>query len=128
MSIERVFFEEEPHVYADVVKVDNRTLYLSGLVSCDPESGEIVEGNIAVQTKYCLLQLKDILEKYGSDMDHVVRIDVMLSDFSERDEMNAEYIRHFKQDAIPARVCYGVTGLSDGLKIEMTAIAVTKEI
>ena len=126
MSIERIFLDAEPHVYADVVIVDDKTLYLSGLVSWDPVTEQIVDGDIATQTKYCMLQLKDLLEKNGSDMDHVVRVDVMLNDFSERDEMNAEYLKHFKQEHMPARVCYGVNGLADDLKIEIMAIAVKK--
>jgi enamine deaminase RidA (YjgF/YER057c/UK114 family) len=85
---------------------------------------------IAVRTKdnrlisrNALNNLKRILESNGSDMRHVLRVDVLLSDFSLRNEMNAEYIKHFPQECIPARVCYGGVDLAAGCKIEIVAIA-----
>ena len=59
-------------------------------------------------------------------MDHVVRIEVILADFSERDAMNAEYVKHFDPDHKPARLCFGGVDLADGCKIEIMATAVRK--
>lgn len=108
--------------YSDVV-VDGDTLYLSGLVSEDMDTGELVAGDMTVETRQVLNNLERILTQYGSDMGHVLRVDVLLSDFSLRNEMNAEYIKHFPQDKIPARVCYGGVDLAAGCKIEIVAIA-----
>ena len=55
------------------------------------------EGFIIIQ-KGKKVFLKVILEKYGSDMDHVVKIDVLLSKWEYRTEMNEEYVKHFKKD------------------------------
>ena len=81
--------------YSDLVAVDGKFLFLSGLVSEDFETGELVSGDIAAETRQTLKNLAMILKRYGSDMDHVVRIEVILADFSERDAMNAEYVKHF---------------------------------
>lgn len=108
--------------YSDVV-VDGDTLYLSGLVSEDMDTGELVAGDMTTETRQVLNNLERILKQYGSDMSHVLRVDVLLSDFSLRNEMNAEYIKHFPQEKIPARVCYGGVDLAAGCKIEIVAIA-----
>ena len=108
--------------HPDVV-VDGDTLYLSGLVSEDMDTGELVAGDMTTETRQVLNNLERILKQYGSDMSHVLRVDVLLSDFSLRNEMNAEYIKHFPQEKIPARVCYGGVDLAAGCKIEIVAIA-----
>ena len=102
---------------------DGDTLYLSGLVSEDMDTGELVAGDMTTETRQVLNNLERILKQYGSDMSHVLRVDVLLSDFSLRNEMNAEYIKHFPQEKIPARVCYGGVDLAAGCKIEIVAIA-----
>ena len=112
--------------YSDLVVVDDKFLFLSGLVSEDFETGELVPGDIAAETRQTLKNLAMILEKYGSDMDHVVRIEVILADFSERDAMNAEYVKHFDPAHKPARLCFGGVDLADGCKIEIMATAVRK--
>ena len=112
--------------YSDLVAVDGKFLFLSGLVSEDFETGELVPGDIATETRQALKNLAMILERYGSDMDHVVRIEVILADFSERDAMNAEYVKHFDPAHKPARLCFGGADLADGCKIEIMATAVRK--
>ena len=112
--------------YSALVAVDGKFLFLSGLVSEDFETGELVPGDIAAETRQTLKNLAMILERYGSDMDHVVRIEVILADFSERDAMNAEYVKHFDPAHKPARLCFGGVDLADGCKIEIMATAVRK--
>lgn len=112
--------------YSDLVVVDDRFLFLSGLVSEDFETGELVSGDIATETRQTLNNLKMILEQYGSDMDHVVRLEVILADFSQRDAMNEEYVKHFDPAHKPSRVCFGGAALAEGCKIEILATAVKK--
>ena len=113
--------------FSDLVVVDGKWLFLSGLVSEDLVSGEILSGDIAQETRQTLLNMKRILEANGSDMGHVVRCEVLLHDFAERNEMNGEYVRHFPADRLPARLCYGGAELAAGCKIEIIAIARKKE-
>lgn len=101
-------------------------LFLSGLVSQDLDSGEMLYGDIAFETKKVLDNLSVILKKYGSDMEHVIRCQVLLKTFAERADMNEEYIKHFNPDRMPARLCFGDVGLADECKIEIMATAVKR--
>lgn len=124
MAIENVYFTDDHSApYTDLIVVDGTMLYLSGLVSEDLTTREEVYGDITFETKRVLDNLKVLLERYDSDMDHVVRIDVLLKDFSEKGEMNAEYMKHFNAGHIPARLCYGGVDLAGECKIEIAVIA-----
>ena len=68
------FAEEESLPYSDLVVVEDRFLFLSGLVSEDLQTGELVCGSVTEETNQVLSNLKTILEQYGSDMKHVVRV------------------------------------------------------
>ncbi len=111
--------------YSDIVEVDNY-LYLSGLVSEDMQTGELVTGDITAETRQVFQNLKTILEAHGSDMEHVVRVEVLLTDFSERNAMNAEYVKHFDPKHMPARMCFGGVALADVCKIDVMVTAVKK--
>ena len=111
--------------YSDVVEC-GEMLYLSGLVSEDLETGELVCGDITVQTRQVLKNLSAILERYGSDMEHVARVEVLLTDYALSGEMNAEYVKHFDAAHRPSRICYGGTELYEGCLIEVMATAVKK--
>lgn len=126
MSLEHITLAPggEQNPYSDIVVVDDRELHLSGLIAMDLETGEMRYGSITEETRLILDNLSALLKRCGSDMDHVVRATVLLSDFSERDEMNAEYVRHFKPGQLPARLCFGNVGLHGKCKVEITATAV----
>ena len=120
-----IFIEEEDQPYSDIVEVGNM-LYLSGLVSEDLSTRDEAYGSIEFETNRILDNLKVILERSGSDMDHVVRIDVILAKWADKNAMNAEYVKHFKREKLPARVCYGDVSIAGDCKVEMTVIATKK--
>ena len=120
-----IFIEEEDQPYSDIVEVGNM-LYLSGLVSEDLSTRDEAYGSIEFETNRILDNLKVILENHGSDMDHVVRIDVILAKGADKNAMNAEYVKHFKREKLPARVCYGDVAIAGDCKVEMVVIAAKK--
>lgn len=120
-----IFIEEEDQPYSDIV-VAGDMLYLSGLVSEELSTRDEAYGTIEFETNRILDNLKVILERYGSDMDHVVRIDVLLASWADKNAMNAEYVKHFKRDRLPARVCYGDVAIAGECKVEMVVIASKK--
>lgn len=128
MNVEHTYLDGSPSgcAYCDVAIVDDRWLFISGLVAEDLVSGALRCGTIAEETKVVLDNLTSILAKYGSDMAHVIRTEVLLADFSDRDAMNAEYMRHFDAAHLPARLCYGNVGLHGPCKVEITAVAAKK--
>ena len=81
--MEFICFDNEPgRVYSDIVKVDGKYLFLSGLVSEDRKTGELLDGDITFQTRTVLENLQSILTEYGSDMEHVIRIEVLFKRLS----------------------------------------------
>ena len=121
-----IFIEEEDQPYSDIVVTDDKYLYLSGLVSETLETRDEAYGTIEFETNRILDNLKIILEKYGSDMDHVVRVDVVLAKWADKDAMNGEYVKHFKRNRLPARICYGDVSIAGECKVEMAVIATKK--
>ena len=123
MEKKYISFKEDPKaVFSDIVIVDN-LLYLSGLVSQDLKTGEVLLGDITFETKQTLDNLETILKQYGSSMDKVIRSEVFLSDINERGKMNEEYLNHFQPGKMPCRICIGDVAMAGGCKIEIMAIA-----
>ena len=120
------FIEEEDQPYSDIVVTEGKYLFLSGLVSEELSTRDEAYGTIEFETNRILDNLKVILERYGSDMDHVVRADVLLAKWEYKDAMNAEYVKHFKRSRLPARVCFGDVSIAGECKVEMTFIATKK--
>ena len=121
-----IFVEEEDQPYSDIVTVNDKMLFLSGLVSEELSTRDEAYGSIEFETNRILDNLKVILEKYGSDMDHVVRVDVVLAKWVDKDAMNGEYVKHFKRNRLPARICYGDVSIAGECKVEMAVIATKK--
>ena len=121
-----IFIPEEDQPYSDIVVVQDKFLFLSGLVSEELSTRDEAYGTIEFETNRILDNLKVILEQYGSDMDHVVRIDVILAKWAEKNAMNTEYVKHFKKNKLPARVCFGDVSIAGECKVEMTVIATRK--
>ena len=121
-----IFIEEEDQPYSDIVVTEGKYLFLSGLVSEELSTRDEAYGSIEFETNRILDNLKVILERYGSDMDHVVRVDVVLAKWEYKDAMNAEYVKHFKRSRLPARICFGDVAIAGECKVEMAVIATKK--
>ena len=121
-----IFIEEEDQPYSDIVVTNGNMLFLSGLVSEELSTRDEAYGTIEFETNRILDNLKVILERYGSDMEHVVRVDVVLAKWSDMDAMNGEYVKHFDRAHLPARICYGDVSIAGECKVEMAVIATKK--
>lgn len=96
-------------------------IFLSGMVSVDDKTGERNLGTVAQETHQILSNMKHMLELAGSSMERVVKINVLLYDMLEFENMNAVYRKFFPKDP-PARTTCGVQ-LSFGMKVEIECIA-----
>jgi enamine deaminase RidA (YjgF/YER057c/UK114 family) len=76
---------------------------------------------MAHETRQTLINMQHMLESAGSSLERVVKINVLLYDMLEFDNMNAVYRQFFPKDP-PARTACGVQ-LSAGMKIEIECIA-----
>jgi len=110
-----------PLPFSEAVRVGNM-LYLSGWTGVD-SSMKLVSGGIVPETRQTLENIKATLERYGSSLDHVIKVTVMLADISEWAEMNKVYVTYFGKH-LPARSALGANGLALGARVEIECIAV----
>lgn len=99
----------------------NGTLYISGQLPVDPESGKMPDG-VEAQTRQSLRNLGAILTAAGLDYADIAKTTVLLADIADFGAMNAVYAEYFPGDK-PARVCYQVAALPLGARVEIDAIA-----
>ncbi len=101
-------------------------VFVSGQVSIDPATQQLVNGDIAAQTDLVLKNLSAILDAAGSGMEQVVRCTVFLKNISEFGAMNEVYARYFT-DRPPARSTVEVSRLPKDVLVEIDAIAVLRK-
>ncbi len=109
--------------FSEAVRVGNM-LYLSGQLGRDA-SGRMADGGIVAETRQTLENIKSTLERYGSSLDHVIKVTVMLADMTEWEAMNQVYVTYFRKH-LPARSALGANGLALGARVEIECIAVLK--
>lgn len=97
-------------------------VYVAGEKGISPETGKIVEGGIAAETRQTLDNVKAILEEAGLSMDDAVRSVVYVTDLSEFGTMNDVYAEYFKVDP-PGRTTVEVTSLPAGAHVEVEITA-----
>jgi 2-iminobutanoate/2-iminopropanoate deaminase len=107
-----------------VLVTGGRTLYCSGQIPLDPESGELVGGDdIRAQTERVLDNLQAVLEAAGMGFENVVRCGIFLADMGDFAVVNGIYATRFASDP-PARATVQVAVLPKNVRIEIDAIAV----
>ena len=108
--------------FSPAILVGN-TLYLSGHIATDPETGKFIGGDIAAQTERIIKNLKILLKKAGMDLSNVVKATVYITDFDEFGKFNEVFKIMFPQNP-PTRATVQVVELARGAKIEISAVAV----
>lgn len=106
--------------YSQAIRAGD-TLYISGQIPLDPESGELVQGDIAVQIRQVFDNLSAVASAAGGSLNDAVKITVFLTDlahFATVNEIMAEYL----EAPYPARAALGVAALPKGAAVEADAI------
>lgn len=101
----------------------NGTLYISGQLPVDVNTGKFVEGGVKEQTEQCLKNIGYILEEAGYTFDNVVKSTCLLADITYFAEMNEVYAQFYKNEC-PARAAFAVKALPMGAMVEIETIAV----
>lgn len=104
---------------------NNGMVFCSGQIGLDPQTGELIEGSIADETRACLQNLTAVLDAAGSDLVHVVKVTAYLTDMDDFAEFNQVYGEFFASDP-PARATVGVSKLPKGARVEVECIAVNE--
>jgi 2-iminobutanoate/2-iminopropanoate deaminase len=107
--------------YSQAVRFEN-LLFVSGQIPIEPESGEILKGNIKEQTQQILVNLNSILTAGGSSLNNVLRITIFLTNLEDYAAVNETYAQFFDESQ-PARSTVQVSRLPMNVLIEIDAIA-----
>ena len=100
-------------------------LFCSGQIPLDPATGTMVGGgDVEVETRQVLSNLKAVLTAAGCSPQQVVRTTVFLVDLGDFAKVNAIYAETFGHGVEPARACVQVAALPKGAKVEIDCIAV----
>ena len=108
--------------YSQAIEV-NGTLYISGQVPINPETGTVVEGGIKEQTEQVMKNIQAILEEAGYTFADVVKSTCLLSDMSNFKAMNEVYGSCYSENP-PARAAFAVKELPLSVLVEIETIAV----
>ena len=99
------------------------SVYLSGQIPLDPNSGLLIEGDIDAQARRAFDNLKAVCEAAGGSLDDVVRLGLYLTDLGQFTAVNAVMADYFDAP-YPARSTIGVASLPRGAEFEVDAIMV----
>lgn len=96
--------------------------FFSGQIAIDPDTGDLVDGGVELQTRQVMANMEAVLDAAGLDFAHVLRTTVFLKNMSDFSKVNAIYGTHF-DDNPPARACVEVSRLPKDVLVEIDMIA-----
>jgi len=127
VSVRTVHTEKAPAAigpYSQGVVAGN-LLFTAGQIALDPATGQIVQGDVTVQTERVIRNLTAVLESAGASWADVVKTTVYLQDMADFPRVNEVYGRMIG-DARPARSTVQVSGLPRGVLVEIDAVAMLR--
>jgi len=104
---------------------DGDRIYVSGQGPIDPESGEIVDGDVREQTARTLDNVEAVLAAAGRSLDDVVKATVFVMDMDDYDAVNDVY-GEYVSDPYPARSAVQVADLPVDIDVEIEVVASTR--
>ena len=108
--------------YSPAVRA-GQLVFISGQVPIDPSTGNLIDGDIAAQTRRALDNLGALLKAAGLSYANVVRTTVFLADMNDFSAMNQAYATYFSEP-YPARSTVQVSRLPKDARVEIDVIAV----
>lgn len=109
--------------YSQAIKHGN-TLYVSGQISIDQSTGNLIEGSIEEETEQVMKNMGYILEEVGLTFEHVLKCSIFVSNMDNFARINEVYGKYFPQNP-PARETVEVSKLPKGVNVEVSCIAST---
>jgi reactive intermediate/imine deaminase len=98
------------------------TLYVTGQMPTDPQTGKLVAGDVVEQTRQVFRNLSAVLRQFDAALDDALMVRAYLTDFAgDYDRFNAEYATWFT-GPLPSRTCVGTNGLAVGAVVEIDLI------
>ncbi|HET7481408.1 MAG TPA: RidA family protein [Actinomycetota bacterium] len=101
---------------------DGGLVFCSGQVPMDPATGELIDGDVAAQTRRAMENLGAVLTAAGTTFARVIKVTAYLIDMNDFPAFNEVYGEFF-DDVPPARATVGVAALPKGARVEVECIA-----
>lgn len=108
--------------YSQAVKTGN-TVYLSGQIPLEPETMELVSGDMEVHIRRVFDNLAAVCAAAGGSLADIAKLNIYLTDLAHFPLVNQVMADYFQQP-YPARAAVGVAGLPKGAAVEMDAVMV----
>lgn len=108
--------------YSQAVLAGN-TLFVSGQIALDPDSGELVNNNITEETHAVMKNMEAVLAAAGMSFANVVKCSIFVKDMGQFTTINEAYGQYFQADP-PARETVEVCRLPKDVNVEISCIAV----
>jgi|TARA_B110000967_G_scaffold210022_1_gene269633 2-iminobutanoate/2-iminopropanoate deaminase len=104
--------------------LSGNTLYTSGQIALDPQTGALVLESIEAETKQVMENMKEVLAAAEMTFEHVVKASIFISDMNNFAEINSIYGTYFNEETAPARETVEVANLPKFVNVEISMIAV----
>ncbi len=120
-----IFTKESPAPigpYSQAVLAGN-TLYVSGQIALDSETGELINENITEETHAVMKNLEAVLRAADFTFGDIVKCSIFIKSMDEFATINEAYGQYFKSNP-PARETVEVSKLPKNVNVEISCIAV----
>ena len=107
--------------YSQSALVD-KTLYVSGQIALNPESGELITSSIEGETDMVMKNIGAILSEAGGDYSNIVKCSIFVKDLGNFGKINEVYGKYFPSNP-PARETVEVSRLPKDVNVEISCIA-----
>ena len=104
--------------------LSGNTLYASGQIAINPESGELITDNINDETDQVMKNIAAILEAADMTFENVVKSTIFIMDMNNFGAINTVYGSYFNEKTAPARETVQVACLPKNVNVEISIIAV----
>ncbi len=104
--------------------LSGNTLYTSGQIAINPETGELVLNSIPEETELVMQNLKAVLKAANMTFDNVIKTSIFISNMNNFSQINEVYGRYFNENTAPARETVEVANLPKFVNVEISMIAV----
>ena len=107
--------------YSQAVRVGD-TVYLSGQIPLDPQTMELVEGDIGARARRVFDNLASVMQEAGCSLSDIVKLTFYLVDVEQFGQVN-EVMAEYFDAPFPSRATVAVAALPKGAPIEVEAVA-----
>ena len=122
--VKTIFTSEAPAAvgpYSQAVSAGG-LIFCSGQIAIAPETGTLITGDVAQQTRQVLKNLAAVLDAAGACLGHVTKATIYLQNMDDFAAVNEVYAEAFGNHR-PARACVEVSRLPKDVAVEIDAIA-----